>query len=133
MQMRLPLPGRAFLVVSLILLVASCKPSVQQCASIMPAGSENVVPAQTPAGTNGCRGTIGGVPVTVEAKRSGLEWTRGRIWVGTVEVAEANLPDALREERIRLKIENAGESVRGVIRGIAKGVSDAVDDAKTKP
>lgn len=102
---------------SLIVLVA-CAPSVEECQRLLPVNA-NAVLAQTPAGTHGCSCvTEEGVVVIVEAKRSGFSWTRGKIWIDGVPVAEQEFATRLAEARARRRVEAAAAQMRGTAAGV---------------
>jgi len=121
---------RRILLAFLLLSAAACKPGVTQCTQLLGEGPDGEVPQNvtvttTPAGTAGCRATFASVPVIVEANRRGLHWERGRIWVAEKETTEASFRDALREEKIRMKVRDAGDRIRSAVRGLVRGLSDS--------
>jgi len=91
---------------------------------------QGVTVTTTPAGTHGCRATLADVPVIVEANRKGLQWERGRIWVAGKEATEASFRDAMREEKVRMKVRNAADRIRSAVHGLTRGLNDSTTTNK---
>jgi hypothetical protein len=114
---------RKYLTLSLLLI--ACAPSAQDCHTILPVVTEPVTLTTTPAGTSGCSCLSDGVLVVAEARRSGLSWRRGQLWVDGTLVSEQDFPARLAQVKGQRQIEAAAAQARGA----AVGVRDQVRKA----
>ena len=122
---------RSSLAPSLLLLLASCTPSVQDCHTILPVIAEPVSVTQTPNGTTGCSCTTDGVLVVAEARHRGLSWTRGQTWIDATPVPEQEFTTRLAEAKARHQIEAAAARAKGTAAGIkeeARKIGKALND-----
>lgn len=109
----------------LLLLLLGCTPSAQDCRHILPVVAEPVSLTTTPAGTHGCSCVSDGVLVIAEARRSGLSWARGQLWVDGTPVREQDFSTSLAQAKAQRQVETAAAQAKG----IADGVRDQVRKA----
>jgi len=109
----------------LTLALLGCAPSVKDCHSILPITAEPVSLTTTPAGTHGCSCVSDGVLVIAEARRSGLSWVRGQLWVDGTPVREQDFSTSLAQAKAQRQVETAAAQAKG----IADGVRDQVRKA----
>jgi hypothetical protein len=103
--------------------LAACSPSAEDCRNLMPVEAGPAVPAQTPAGTRGCKSVQEGVTIQAEAVRRNLRWERGRIWIDGIETPESDLGSAMIAARARRAAGKANQILQG-IRDTAKSIRD---------
>jgi hypothetical protein len=112
--------------------LAACSPSAEDCRNLMPVEAGPAVPAQTPAGTRGCKSIQDGVIIQAEAVRRNLRWERGRIWIDGVETPESDLGSALIAARARRVTGKADQVLQG-IRDSAKSIRDSFRSKERPP
>jgi len=113
---------RSSLTPSLLLLLAACTPTVQDCHTILPVITEPVSIVQTPRGTTGCSCLTEGVLVVAEARHQGWSWTRGQIWIDVTPTAEEEFATRLAEAKARHQIEAAAARATGAVTAVGAQV-----------
>ncbi len=126
--------SRTAMFLGLMLLVCgACAPTLDTCRSIMPLTGEGLILTTAPGGRPACKCESEGVTVVVELKQvSSFSWTRGRIWIENVEVAETDFQEKLAELKARKRVEIAiaeAKGAAGAVIDAAKELATAVQDA----
>jgi hypothetical protein len=98
----------------------------------MPVEAGPAVPAQTPAGTRGCKAIQEGVTIQVEAVRRNLRWERGRIWIDGIETPESDLPSSMLAARARRAV-GKGQKILQGIRDTARSLRDSFRGQESPP
>ena len=122
---------RSSLAPSLLLLLAACTPSVQDCHTILPVIAEPVSIVQTPRGTTGCSCLTDGVLVVAEARQQGWSWSRGALWIDGTPVLEQEFTTRLAEAKAHHQIEAAAARAAGTATAVGtqvKRLGKAIDD-----
>ena len=126
--------SRTTMLLGLMLLAfGACAPTLDTCQSIMPLTGEGLSLTTAPGGRPACKCQSEGVTIVVELKQvSSFSWTRGRMWIEDVEVAETEFAEKLAELKARKRVEIAiaeAKGTAGAVIDAAKELATAVQDA----
>lgn len=123
----------AMLLTLMLLASGACAPRLDTCQSIMPLTGDGLILTRAPGGRPACKCQSEGVTIVVELKQVGaFSWTRGRMWIDDVEVAESEFPEKLAELKARKRTKIAiaeAKGTAGAVIDAAKELATAVKDA----
>jgi hypothetical protein len=122
----------AFALCAAAVALLGCRPSAQECATLMPVITDDLpILVTSPANADLCVAHRHGVAIQVEAIRDGLSWRRGRIWIAGYETPLPGVEVAVQRNLVARSVRGAHDTIRR-IREVTRGVLDGIRDSRRR-